>query len=72
MGEREQLSSADGMDDIYEPVPGNVDDDGLEALTPFSTEKQRLAAKRRRAEKRLEERRLREELGDYELELDDY
>lgn len=72
MGDREQLSSAEGMDDIYEPVPGEADDDALESLAPFSSEKQRLAAKRRRAEKRLEERRLREELGDYELELDDY
>ncbi len=72
MGDRERLSSNDGMDDMYEPVIGDVDDDTLETHAPFSTEKQRLAAKRRRAEKRLEERRLREELGDYELELDDY
>ncbi len=72
MGDREQLSSADGMDDIYEPALGDVDDDTMDTVVPFSTEKQRLAAKRRRAERRLEERRLREELGDYELELEDY
>ena len=36
------------------------------------SEKQRLAAKRRRAEQRLEERRLRDELGDYDLHLDDF
>ncbi len=72
MGDREQLSSADGMDEMYEAALGEVEDDTLDALTSFSTEKQRLAAKRRRAERRLEERRLREELGDYELELEDY
>jgi hypothetical protein len=72
MGDREQLASSDGMDDIYEAVMGDVDEDNLDAEMPFSTEKQRLAAKRRRAERRLEERRLREELGDYELELEDY
>ncbi|MFN2329660.1 MAG: PA3496 family putative envelope integrity protein [Chromatocurvus sp.] len=72
MDDREQLSSADGMDDIYEPALGEVDDDTVDTLLPFSSEKQRLAAKRRRAERRLEERRLREELGDYELELEDY
>ena len=32
----------------------------------------REAEKRRRAEQRLEEARLREELGDYDLEFDDY
>lgn len=72
MSNREQLSSADGMDDMYDSTMGDVEDDGLEALAPLSTEKQRLAAKRRRAERRLEERRLREELGDYQLELEDY
>ena len=44
----------------------------MQELLPMSTEKQRLAAKRRRAEQRLEERRLRDELGYYDLRLDDY
>jgi hypothetical protein len=72
MGEREQRTSGEANDDIFEPVLGDFDDDDLEMVTPFSTEKQRLAAKRRRAERRLEEKRLREELGDYDLELDDF
>ena len=44
----------------------------VKPLEAFSSQKQRLAAMRRRAERRLEEKRLREELGDYDLELDDY
>lgn len=72
MAERNQEpSSADSIDDFFEPL--DVSEDELqEELVPVSTEKQRLAAKRRRAEQRLEERRLRDELGYYDLQLDDY
>lgn len=72
MGQLKELSSSDDMDDIYEAVFSGVEDDALASVVPLSSEKQRLADKRRRAEKRLEERRLREELGDYSLELEDY
>ena len=72
MGQLKELSSSDDMDDIYEAVFSGVEDDALVSVVPLSSEKQRLADKRRRAEKRLEERRLREELGDYSLELEDY
>ena len=49
-----------------------MSDEDFEDLVPVSTEKQRLAEKRRRAEQRLEERRLRDELGYYDLEFDDF
>jgi hypothetical protein len=72
MGERKQESSvSDDLEEFFEPAIGDVSDDLLQELVPFSSEKQRLVQKRRLAEQRLEERRLREELGDYDLLLDD-
>ncbi len=72
MAERNQDSiSAEPDDDLFEPMLGDVEEDELSQLAPISSEKQRLAAKRRRAEQRLEERRLRDELGYYDLEFDD-
>ena len=49
-----------------------MSDDDFDDAIPVSTEKQRLAEKRRRAEQRIEQRRLREELGYYDLELGDF
>jgi hypothetical protein len=73
MGDRNQeRAGSDAVDDLYEPVIGDLMDEDLEEFLPPSTEKQRLAEKRRRAEQRLEERRLRDELGYYDLELDDF
>jgi hypothetical protein len=60
------------LDDIFEPGLGELSEEDLQELTPMSSEKQCLVDKRRRAEQRLEEKRLRDELGDYDLELDDY
>lgn len=73
MGERNREAvTPEPLDDFFEPVLGDLSEDELEELLPVSTEKQRLAEKRRRAERRLEERRLRDMLGDYDLMLDDY
>ncbi len=73
MGERNQeTTQQEPLDDIFEPVMGDLSDEDFAELAPFSSEKQRLAEKRRRAERRLEEKRLRDELGYYDLELDDY
>lgn len=73
MGERNQESaSSEPLDELFEPVIGELSEEELRELVPVSSEKQRLAEKRRRAEQRLEEKRLRDELGDYDLELDDY
>ena len=73
MAQRNQESvSEEPLEDIFEPVLGDLSDDDFEPFARVSTEKQRLAEKRRRAEQRLEEKRLREELGYYDLELDDF
>ncbi len=71
MGERSQESS-DSLDDIFEPIFSDMSEDDIDEISPTTTDKQRLAEKRRRAEQRLEEKRLREELGYYDLELDDF
>ncbi|TDG15895.1 hypothetical protein E2F43_06630 [Seongchinamella unica] len=73
MGERNQEpSQPEPLDDIFEPVLGDLSDEDFADLSPISSDKQRLAEKRRRAEQRLEEKRLRDELGYYDLELDDF
>lgn len=72
MGDTHQnTSDSDTLDDFFEPVLGDLAEEE-EDFHPVSSEKQRLAEKRRRAEQRLEQRRLREELGYYDLELDDF
>ena len=73
MAERNQEpTTSEPLDDIFEPILGDMSDEEFDDLVPVSTEKQRLAEKRRRAEQRLEEKRLRDELGYYDLELDDF
>lgn len=73
MTERTQEPAAnDGLDDIFEPTLLDAADGDFEETVSVSTEKQRLAEKRRRAEQRIEQRRLREELGYYDLELEDF
>jgi len=73
MGERNQgTTQQESLEDIFEPVLGDLSDEDFEELRPLCSEKQRLAEKRRRAERRLEEKRLRDELGYYDLELDDF
>jgi hypothetical protein len=73
MGERNQESSTpEPLDDFFEPGLGDISDDMLQEFAPMSSEKQRLVQKRRLAEQRLEEKRLRDELGDYDLHLDYY
>jgi len=73
MGERKQEPAAtEPLEDLFEPAIGDLSEEDFQELVPMSSGKQRLAEKRRRAEQRLEEKRLRDELGDYDLELDDY
>jgi hypothetical protein len=71
MGERNQdTSTPEPLDDLFEPALGDISDELLQDLVPLSSEKQRLVQKRRLAELRLEQKRLRDELGDYDLELE--
>ena len=73
MGERNQEPViSEPLDEIIEPALGELMDEEFVELLPISREKRCLAEKRRRAERRLEERRLRDELGYYDLDLDDY
>jgi hypothetical protein len=73
MGERNQEPMAsEPLDDIFEPALGELIDEEFDDLIPVSSEKQCLADKRRRAEQRLDERRLRDEIGYYDLDLDDF
>ncbi|MEH6582434.1 MAG: hypothetical protein V7754_10910 [Halioglobus sp.] len=73
MGERNQGPViSEPLDDIFEPALSELIDEEFEEAVPMSSEKQCLAEKRRRAEQRLEEKRLRDELGCYDLDLDDF
>jgi hypothetical protein len=73
MGERNQEpSTSDSMEDLFEPALADISEEMLQDLVPLSSEKQRMVQKRRLAEQRLEEKRLRDELGDYDLKLDYY
>ena len=74
MGERDRtVVTEDSAEDMFEPGLGELSDDDFESLdfAEAVTEKALKAAKRRRAEERLEMLRLREELGDYDFDFDD-
>jgi hypothetical protein len=73
MGERNQEpASTDLLNDAFEPSLRELLEADLGEDLPPSSIRRSLTEKRRRAELRLEERRLRDELGDYGLELDDF
>jgi len=73
MRERSQESvPADPLDDVFEPALSELVDDDLVDFIPPSSMRHNLVEKRRRAERLLEDKRLRDELGDYDLELDDF
>ena len=74
MGERDRtVVTEDSAEDMFEPGLGELSEDDFESLdfAEAVTEKALKAAKRRRAEERLEMLRLREELGDYDLDFGD-
>ena len=74
MGERDRLVvTEDSAEDMFEPGLGELSEDDFESLdfAEAVTEKALKAAKRRRAEARLEMLRLREELGDYDFDFGD-
>ena len=50
MGERNQdTASSEPLDDLFEPILGDLSEEELSDFAPVSSEKQRLAEKRRRA-----------------------
>ena len=72
MGERDRtVVTEDSAEDMFEPGLGELSEDDFESLdfAEAVTEKALKAAKRRRAEERLEMLRLREEQGDYDLDF---
>lgn len=71
MGDHESESTPDSIDDGCEPAIREFCAEAYGGLGTLSSEKRKLAEKRRRAEQRLEEFRLREELGDYDLKFND-
>lgn len=71
MGERDlESSTSESMDDGYEPGADDISEDMLRGIAPLSSDKQQLVQRRRLAEQQLEEKRLRDELGDYDLQMD--
>lgn len=72
MGERDRTVVADdSTDDVFEPGLSELSDEQFDSIdfAESVTEKALKAAKRRRAEERLEVLRLREELGEYDLDF---
>ena len=72
MGERDTIVTTEGpKEELFDPALGELEDDDFEAMdfAMAVTEKALKAEKRRRAEERLEMLRLREELGDYDLDF---
>ena len=72
MGERDRTVIADdSTDDVFEPGLSELSDEQFESIdfAESVTEKALKAAKRRRAEERLEVVRLRVELGEYDLDF---
>ena len=72
MGERDTTVTTEGpSEELFDPALGELEDDDFEAMdfAEAVTEKALKAEKRRRAEERLEMLRLREELGDYDLDF---
>ena len=72
MGESDTTVATEGpSEELFDPALGELEDDDFEAMdfAEAVTEKALKAEKRRRAEERLEMLRLREELGDYDLDF---
>ena len=72
MGQRGTESNlSDSIDEFFEPILGDGMEEGIDDDAPLTTGKNRLAELRRRAEQRLEEKRMQEELDYLDLDWDD-
>jgi hypothetical protein len=63
-------TTADNLDENFEPAIGESFEETYEAVSKLTPEQRRYTDMRRRAEQRLEKKRLQEELGYFDLELD--
>ncbi len=72
MGQRTSESNlSDSIDEFFEPMLGDVLDGEFEDEAPASRKKNRLAELRRRAEERIEAKRMRDELDYMDLDWED-
>ena len=72
MGRQDSDSNlADDIDEFFEPAIGDNFEETYEAVTSSNAKQQRIANMRRRAEQRMEQKRLREELDYFDLDWDD-
>ncbi len=72
MGQRNsEPSLSDSIEEFFEPLLSDAIDDTIEANERQVPGRSRLAELRRRAEQRLEEKRIREELAYMELDWED-
>jgi hypothetical protein len=72
MGQRNsEPSVSDSIDEFFDPILSDAIDEVDEAEEPRARGKHHLAALRRRAEEKLEERRMREELGYIDLDWEE-
>ena len=72
MGQRTtEPSISDSIDEFFEPVLGDAVEDALEADEPQASGKSRLAELRRRAEQRIEDKRIQDELGYMDLDWEE-
>ena len=72
MGQRTtEPSVSDSIDEFFEPVLGEGIEEAFEDEAPVAKSKTRIAELRRRAEERLEEKRMQEELDYLDLDWDE-
>ena len=72
MGQRPNEPTVnDSIDEFFEPVLGDAAEDALEADEPQASGKSRLAELRRRAEQRIEDKRIQDELGYMDLDWEE-
>jgi len=62
---------SESVDELFEPVLGDALEEALETGEPQASGKSRLAELRRRAEQRLEDKRMRDELGYMDLDWEE-
>ena len=72
MGQRtSEPSLSDSIDEFFEPMLSDAIDDSIEDAEPRANGKNRLAELRRRAERKLEEKRMRQELDYMDLDWEE-
>lgn len=72
MGQRTSESNfSDSIDEFFEPIIGDTLEEHFDSDSPVRKGKNRIAELRRRAEERLEAKRMQQELDSMDLDWDD-